>query len=527
MNILPCEVLEIVSQHMETEDYRACLTVNKFWHAFFLKQLYTTIVFYKEQSLKLFMESILTYPQCTEAAKYVKKITTLAPTTLVKIDVNGRRIDYIDMLMFCPNIEVMSVKADGDLVYALSITDKPVLKKVKELHFGYYGFDDVKMMQCYYKYRLTLTYLMLKSISSVEYLDAFPCLQNLYIINCNHMLNSILGQCPTLVHLYYTCTSLNMSEIADTEIEVFPRLQELTLNVDNMDPYCGHYIKNSLVGLKILKLTICNRREDAWDIICGILEMNTLDRLEITLHSYQLNTISHFIQYASLLSEQRKQPYRNSSTFSIHNSNVATVLSVTHCPRTGIKTISSVVYRPVLLSLSYKFLNEIGHNLNVLMLGGNGSSYNLNIINNQCPSLSELTLVRIHLVQFHDTIPNNHLKTLILDRCTLSQMIINQVALAYPTLKNLELLLSNLASDHHLHLPDTIKFLKIVEFSFYTSRWIIIKESNGVPLCWWKYCPQSKKMVCQEALNSIPLLVDDSAVLLSSTLTNVSLKRYL
>ncbi|KAI8972525.1 hypothetical protein BDB01DRAFT_810067, partial [Pilobolus umbonatus] len=531
MEHLSAELIQLVAEQLDFNDFHRCLRVNKYWYAIFIRLLYAVIKPKSKYHLKLFLESTTIYSRCMEAGNFVKHLDMSYLSSADKFNIrfeNG--VDFIDALLFYPNIEHLSVDYKVDIIQALMNPRLPGMNKLQVLHLYPWSYDiDFKynIMDCYYKYRSQLTCMKLDSLTSIisaytpdsfiTYLESFPHLKSLYIeipldtFEDSPMLNNILSHCPTLTRMQYACDSLNTLNCG-SEIDIKYRLiRQLDITVNSLYLQDVFYIKNSFTYLDHLTLNAFGTVDDECVVITELMQIEALRNLRLQIPRYSESIMNTFWKHACFLSHYLQEHAITKASFTLNNSAYgSSILSFSKCPFTGIRTIKSNLSVQRHAAISYElYLKEIGHRLDELKIEDRyyGSSITIERTNEMCPVLSKLSLFGHKLTKSNRVArPNHNLHNLTLYQCTFSLAIFREMEQAYPMLRRLTLSVASISSDHNyaagkiyqLQLPET-GLISLAIFSYdELSNILVVKEVDGVSIRSWHYNHESEGMVVTE-----------------------------
>ncbi|KAI8972946.1 hypothetical protein BDB01DRAFT_452971 [Pilobolus umbonatus] len=131
MKDLPLEIIGLIVQHVNRDDYYHCLLVSKFWFLVFQRLLYKEVKPLETQQLHLFLESLTLYPRCMEAGAYVKQLDMSLLSGADKFKINSsKEIGFVDALKHCPNLETLSIYSTHEVIQSMKDPRIPGLKKL-------------------------------------------------------------------------------------------------------------------------------------------------------------------------------------------------------------------------------------------------------------------------------------------------------------------------------------------------------------------------------------------------------------
>ncbi|KAI8985478.1 hypothetical protein BDB01DRAFT_905435 [Pilobolus umbonatus] len=524
MNTLPTEIIEGIVKDLEKKDFHSCLTVNKLYYSIFIKHLYEEVVLSTTDKLALFLDSITLYPRSKEAGKYVRNFSTTHEYTLNIDSLQPYTdTDFLDLLLYFPNIKEFTIRPTSSFLQLLIATTKPVLTNVQKFDFSIFHKCRRDVLgACYYKYRLSLTTLSfmwdfyippsltIKELNS--YIASFPCLDHLRMdtklsaMRATFNFTDIFMSCPSLTNLYYRCSTMNLNCAGKTQ--VFPRFRQLELITSYMTLVDAHHIKNSLPRLKSLNLTIESKPEEEYNIVNTLVQMKDLHNIRIILLEYvNTDTIRNFLYQLNKRFKERRESVINKVIFSRMSRGELTALSTEYDPKRQARIVHASVHKPKEISEIYEVLDQIGGNLNKLVIDGNEyiNDCKLEDVNLRCPQLSELKICYFKLVPHVPTPMNRPLTTLIFKRCDIWPSTFREVESSYALLQELYMIDVDLVGENKaiyyvpLSLP-SLKLLKIQQYKNRNSKWnmIVIKAVDDVWLKSWRYCSQNNVVITCE-----------------------------
>ncbi|KAI8972111.1 hypothetical protein BDB01DRAFT_811436 [Pilobolus umbonatus] len=559
MEYLPYEIIESIVHLLVSKDFFQCITVNKFWYTLFIKYLYTSIEFKNEHRINLFLNSLQLYSRSMDAGSYVRHLdlSTLKSENIVHAT-NGSHI--LSALVYCPNIEQLTLYPKPYIIESILDTNMPDMNRLKKIIFTsvyYHSKMNNRIMECYYKYRLSITCLLLDKMvnilsertpnSLILYLTSFSRLERLNIalplISNTSMFHTILTQCPQLTSLQYKCERIVVPTDGEPFICKYPLMRDLILNVNAFCLDDAHYIERRFIRLKCLKIYIKNKLHNEVDVVQALGTINTLDYFTIKVfHPLHVSTLDVFWKQA-VISPAQNQTTNKAAFLQNMYDTPSTRLSFVRCPMTGIKrTSSEIIIREDIGSQYETYLESMGAYLAELETRDLNfpSVVNLEVINRLCPQLFNLLITSSRItIPNHLIKPSKHLTTLTLSYCKMSNESFRDIELAYPGLLKLKLAPAifevNHVTDqiHGFQLPETGLETLIYEkcmFSYSKMNVIIVREIEGIPARSWYYNQQSKQLEVSENEDIVSqmkrLSVTPLILLRSSTLQDVQVVIY-
>ncbi|KAI8972091.1 hypothetical protein BDB01DRAFT_854791 [Pilobolus umbonatus] len=450
--------------------------------------LYKHILITGIRQLKLFHESITTYPQCTRAASFATHLKICASPSHGSTTANEAITsqEFYQIIRRCPDLETI-VLPDQIYWYDWMLSSEmPELKMLSKIVCpNPVQYSKAKIMVCYTKYRLSLSHMFIFSNaipfthgSLLAYIGIFNQLETLFIQHFPlatqnaHPFDDILDLCPQLTTFVCSNTHINQFPATDKKHLSLSKLELVMTDVHASDI---HTIKSRLPHLRELKLIAINPLEDQSGTIHASLDLKNLSKLDFGLSitsasQYQtsLHLFDHHFHphkdYASK-SVTLMAPFSEEFRLTLSYTYAAGIyhLSVTASLWTSPEGISPTLAIPLhhpIRTVRKEYIENYGQYLTELYIWE--AHLPLSDINNYCPALTKLTFaVRQMLVSAIPTLPNPYLHTLVLQGCQVNNKIMKLVGEAYPRLKMLELKMVDLSfecpgySQYYLDLPET------------------------------------------------------------------------
>ncbi|KAI8972789.1 hypothetical protein BDB01DRAFT_839234 [Pilobolus umbonatus] len=529
MDHLPFEILESVILQLTLNDLLTCLTINSTWYRLFISTVYHAIDLDKNHKMILLLNSLTTNPRGMEAGGYVRYMSLNQTSRDNALKRAALEVDAIDALTYCPNLEHLIIETDSRTTEAPIQPRMPQLRNIKLLNLNSFACrDDFKddIMACYYKYRSTLTTLApLVSPthtpdSLISYLSAFTALTELYIdlssdtYTHSPMLDRILTKCSSLTRIAFKCALLNSPD-SQLVIPNYALINDLTLSVKDLYLRDIEYMKENMKALKKLNLTVNAEIHDGERAMELISKMKSINSIKIKIRdSYCIDTYNTFWRYADLNTSLLPELCKKKSVIWLKVASASSMkLTISRCD-TETTAITSTVCIPRNMILNYtEYLERISHCLHTLKIKTAlyDSTVNFDIINRTCPALSKLVLRSPNLNESGEfLVRNNNLKQLTLCNARVGSAEFKEIELAFPHLEELKLIAVNLKFNHTIdnvysfELPQTgLRSFTIEKDIFFASKLsiVVIKEIQGVLICAWRYCYDSKEMVFTQQEN--------------------------
>ncbi|KAI8978125.1 hypothetical protein BDB01DRAFT_800879 [Pilobolus umbonatus] len=561
MDTLPTEIIEWIAKHLRRKDIHTCINVNSQYYSIFIKYLYREVVFTKNDKLKLFLESLVLYPRYKNTGNYVRKFSTCIDYTSNKCPFeNYTNTKIVSFLTNLPNIEEMSIRPTDKLIQALTNTRKPILTKVKSLNFEVYylGVKD-KLADCYAKYRSTLTNLTLNHPEFTDeeltsYLSLFPHVQNLHIFirefskSIKLDFTEILKASPTLNFMECHCISMNLNHLQPREPLTYP-LKHLELYIKQMDVQDLQYIRDTLPELKFLDLNIESSTGDTYDFVAILLEMKSLDSLNIRLPGlFELDKARDYMNHLKMRFEEFTEPVINELVYHspyekrgrLYNPDIVKFMqfSTKYHPNRHVRTITTCIDQPYPISMIFDDLAELGGEVDRLDLTRNNhnSVWTLENINRRCSKLTELNLSSLKISPYIGlSTANMHLTSLTLKECRIGTSALKQIDTCCPMLQLLNMENIHVLNDggereiHYIDLP--VSLLKIIHYEKEDAEWnrIVLRVVGGYCVKSWNFNMLKKRMIISEdpedMMDIQPLKTGPLFVFICSSVKHVTLRR--
>ncbi|KAI8970716.1 hypothetical protein BDB01DRAFT_814399 [Pilobolus umbonatus] len=435
----------------------------------------------------------------------------------------GLEVLLIDTLSLCPSIKRLTVGYIPEIVNGLLSDKMPVLKSLKMLSFDKYYLRNQpdKTMDCYYKFKSSLTHLNLLSVITASkgsisqmipsYLQSFSLLTDLTILSGKaearlHLFDAILINCPHLSHLVYRDLTSHR-DIYNTSSDTYPQLKNLKLRIPRFDSHYTRYIRKKLTGLTQLVFDIYHFPHD-WKeyVLDDIIACKPLEYYQINMQWYWITSdlfkqfVTQFIAYPSdTINEIECIP----EDVGLDR------ITFTHDKYTRTKSISLPLHYP-LYSIGYVFVN-MGFYFDTLKIitkhiHRDKVVYNYQTINEVFPRISCLGVDDIERISIDGlTIPNYNMKTLKVGKARVSDSWFRSIEIGYPSLKYLVLSLNGkyMASVDYtrgqFQLPNTgITSLTLNCPMRVRRHMVIIKYIDGCTVKVWSYNYRTKRVTIAE-----------------------------
>ncbi|KAI8976491.1 hypothetical protein BDB01DRAFT_853132 [Pilobolus umbonatus] len=545
--MVPAEIIEAILKHLDHKGLYACLTVNTYFYSICIKYLYKEIYLANGIDLGFLLTCINLYPRSREAAKYVcllsvrgYAITNDIPirsnipinhsiTKSLTIQLN-KYIDFIDSLVYLPNIKHLLLNPTSDFIQQLIDNTKPILTKLEKFSVYYYGGNN--LADCYYKYRSSMTTLNMHNNTLyfgsftyerlVSHIASYPCLQQLVINVARVSLRShlsfadILRACPALVYLRYIAKSMNLRPLDHVETQEFS-LKKLRLEVCHITFEDAQYIRDSLTQLKILNLNVKTNIEERGDIVSTVLEIQSLISVQYTFPSFSsIKSAAEIYHVLTNRSKQRNESMINKAKFYVHKKYKPPLLYTTYHPEEHRRSVNISVDLNKNPSWMFPVLNNMGIYLNKLDINGSNTAIDLECIRRRCPVLSYLVLQNLSIIpRVRKLTVNNCLTNLTINSCSIKVSALKELTECYPKLKHLCFSDINIMGDdkneiHYFHLNITSLKIKPSLFSGPVWGMMVMKAVDDVWVKSWLYNGGQQQEIIAEDIQatSIKPIVD-------------------
>ncbi|KAI8976760.1 hypothetical protein BDB01DRAFT_802460 [Pilobolus umbonatus] len=515
MEQLSLELVERLTSYLGTRDFYHCSTINKFWYNISIPLLYANINFRNERRLCLCIDAITTYPRTKEAGYFIMELDLNRLTHFTLTSQSGKTIDPITALLYCPNLQKLALPYIPELLDSLLSEEIPVLKHLKTLDLGYHSTikSGKQIMDCYYKFRLTLTYLNLIPVRYAfgrripdqmsAYIQSFPRLNHILFLEpysleeSPPLLGDIFAYCPHLTHVNYLGCDIN--KLMRRSKNSCPQLKSLELCVGYIDLQNILYIKRRFTSITKLVLRFSVKPNSKMEYLFSeIMTIKTLSILQITLY---LNREDHPTswEYAKNFLEYPLANTTNKLLFiRMHDTNETISLFYDRSTHTRnlLFPLSTVRYAFSHIENSIKM---VGKHLDTLEIGNyvyqGEPIVDRHEINEVFPRLSQLCLRNRENEISNSTItPNHRMKTITLGGVKIDNTFLRDIETCYPLLHHLKISLSSKRMNLTARYPDPLRLpetgLKSVTFNFpVRMKWhiVVVKEVNGYPVKVWYY----------------------------------------
>ncbi|KAI8974102.1 hypothetical protein BDB01DRAFT_807605 [Pilobolus umbonatus] len=518
MDKLSYEIVEMICNPLTDKEKLSCLMVNRGWYSAFIRHVYKIVSPVGRRKTYLFLESVIRYPRCREAGRYVKDLRLSGLTTVNIYGVHQKgKLELTDALKQCPNIEQLDITLKPCTALLLLSSELTEWKQLKDISFSVYGdnYGD-EAMDIYFRYRSSLTAIRLSrfpktvntyTMSSLSaYVKAFPKLRYLTVdfndthFQSNAMLYTLLSLCPTLNNVAYTCDSLGT--LSDTHSSTESSLNILTLTTNHLYPHDIENIRKSCPELGLLQITVVETIHDETQVFQTLIEMSSSTKIRVQIDNTFSIALSNNIWKTINASPD---PIMKHAFFTPpgDKKDSITVLIYQH-PVTKKKTaLSTVAFRGENGFPYYSYLQH-GECLDTLIMSTSEHRFLLsfNHINLLCPHLKQMRLYNSRVTRYTRCEHVNYaMKTIHLLHCAYLEDMFEEISAAYPSLKTLVLSESKFkrkfigVKTYTIHLPrKNLKTVILDESSF--AGVVVIKEANNVPIRSWHY--QDKKVVVTE-----------------------------
>ncbi|KAI8976185.1 hypothetical protein BDB01DRAFT_803598 [Pilobolus umbonatus] len=505
MNSLPTEVIHLIARQLVFIDLRWCIRVNQQWYGWFIEHYYSEITPPNEHKLKQFLGSLVMYPNCRKAGIYVKQLNLTRLESGEEFKINDERsITFIDALVLCPNLERLVLEPRAHILQICKNPKMPQLKKLKYIQFYRLCTETFHkaIIECYRKYRDTLVSINLGTMTNVisefttdnlvSYIASFACLRKLVLqlpLNYFHgipMVHLILTNCPQLQNALFKCNSLYTFNY--TSMQAHKNLRELHLEVEHLKLCDARYIKDHCLQLGTLNIDNLNTIVKPSEIIRVLMQIRSLKQVRLCLATHSKEVCQTFWESIRLLPQYRPQrdchKAKFFSEYTLSGSSTYTFSTTT----SNQNIITSKVCSPSVFKDPYdEYLGQSARFINRLDISNN-DYLDILRVNSWFPLLDTLVLCNIaSLSILHSPSRHRNLRTLVLDRCDISNALFKQIEQNYPMLQNLTLLYPSYSmSDNirlmvgYIQLPRTgLKRLSIFELSDRSPFSPIVLRDSG------------------------------------------------
>ncbi|KAI8976547.1 hypothetical protein BDB01DRAFT_803356 [Pilobolus umbonatus] len=373
--------------------------------------------------------------------------------------------------MLLPNMEELSINPSLELIQALIDTRKPILTKIKKFDFSFHTDGaQLKYADCCYRFRSSLTTL------STNYLD-LP----------DH--RDLLVGCPMLTKLKFSCQSTGINRCNTSKIHDHP-LTHLKLDTKHMELKVMQFIIDNFLQLKYLRLRIDSDLTEISNIVNTVLQIRSLETIDIEMTGkFRSDIVKNFVEHSNHRAEKMKTSVNQEVMFE-----------------------QSYSPRQPYFKIEYRRESPIGIRNRFIIGPHDSEDWDLEDIHQQCPMLSELDTVFLKpfLRCGHLTV-NKHLTSLILRSEKVNSLLLTQISVSCPMLKQLYFIgvdLTDGDNDNEIHCVELpITSLECRQFGFKDCEWpvLVVKPLNGVCIKSWRYCSHIDEMIVSED----PLTISD------------------
>ncbi|KAI8976563.1 hypothetical protein BDB01DRAFT_803418 [Pilobolus umbonatus] len=403
--------------------------------------------------------------------------------------------------MLLPNMEELSINPSLELIQALIDTRKPILTKIKIFDFSFHtDGTQLKYADCCYRFRSSLTtlstnYLDLPDHRLVPYLASFPCLNKFCYFSKDDtsVFNDLLVGCPMLTKLKFSCQSKGINRYNTSKIHDHPPTH-LKLNTKHMELKVMQFIIDNFLQLKYLRLRIDSDLREISNIVNTVLQIRSLETIDIEMTGkFRSDIVKNFVEHSNHRAEKMKTSVNQEVMF-----------EQSYSPRQPYFKIEYRRESPI--GIRNRFIID-PHDSSVFR-----EDWDLEDIHQQCPMLSELDTVFLKpfLRCGHLTV-NKHLTSLILRSEKVNSLLLTQISVSCPMLKQLYFIgvdLTDGDNDNEIHCVELpITSLECRQFGFKDCEWpvLVVKPLNGVCIKSWRYCSHIDEMIVSED----PLTISD------------------
>ncbi|KAI8975992.1 hypothetical protein BDB01DRAFT_372580 [Pilobolus umbonatus] len=550
MDRLSPEIRDLIAQQFEGADLYCCIKVCKLWYAMFIEHHYKKPQIFGYSSSMRLLKSLTYHTECRGAGQYIKTLSINHSGDLDPEYIDHEEVIIITALLNCPNIENLYINSDVNFLHSFKTCTSLELRKLRTMSIRIKETKFTRdMMDCYHKFRSSLTELNLYEVAEVTsrylpeeilmYIEEFPQLEILQLdlsdasFSSSPKLHDILSRCPSLKSLKYRCSVLHTESVYLSTRKEYPNLQNLQLIVKDLHTDDISYIKSKCTHLTDLSITVLESIQNESYLCKSIMEMDKLDQFKIDQdNSTNVNLVDQFWRNADLFPVFKQGEPQHFAAFGLSPVNKGISLYMNRDSRSHQKTLSTnsfidsnATYEHI-LGEHYPCITEL-----LIMNSSQRFRAAIHDINKMCPSLSGLVIKGCYFIPSHEpSIPNYTMKTMTMDDCLNLDTAFRDIEVTYPSLQKLSIL----SVDFNLHtgnnvytiqLPETgLKSLTIGRKAFTGA--IVIREENGIPIRSWHYNHESKSIIVtqKEDISSLlaQLHVTSSVCLLkSSTVENV------
>ncbi|KAI8972947.1 hypothetical protein BDB01DRAFT_839129 [Pilobolus umbonatus] len=541
MESLPFEITELITANLDVGDMFQCITVSQGYYSSFMKHLYSEVKLKDVEEWKLFLESVINYPRCQEAGKYLKTIHFPKPSASDQENIMFIKRNLHNALKHCPGLEFIITYGEMDVLKLFLDPGMP------DLYLRYIRIVDMTdsctedYMKCNYKYRMSMELLTIQHMDCIlneynpdtfiDYLGSFPLLTALLIdvhvenLQGVSLFDLIVNHCPNLVYFCYFGDVVSKDKMMP--IIEYKSLTELGIHTFDLDSQQIDYFKNKFTRVTNVSMTSANNTGDECDIIDTWMSTTSVKYFCFQMYMLEMDSeevTSTFWKYAQDPQAKSDKRIKNSATININCKKLESIKVSSECSNPGFELMDYSVditeASIVKSSIRYERFLKSGRFLTKLVICDTMQDYpiKLETISSNCPFLAELTLEFALMIHTNKCISANHnLKTLSLNQsrypsryATPIHAILTNIQLAYPSLQNLHMIDPRLSRDgtstsnYLLQLPAKIQHLTIQK-DFPTSEWsaVVVKEVNSVQIQSWHWCTRSQKMITTQKKDNI------------------------
>ncbi|KAI8972948.1 hypothetical protein BDB01DRAFT_808715 [Pilobolus umbonatus] len=571
MELLPLEITDSIAVNLNLAECHTCLFVCSSWNSVFVKYVYKTVKNVRADKLALLMQNMAIYPRCMDAGKYIKCINiNRLWAAHTHIDKSSSINSFLSSIAPFTEVENLEMDCSPDMIKILLNPGMPELNRLKYLLCDrMFTVTTNDILKCYYKYRETLVFISLVSITHIlcnltpnciiSYLNSFAMLRTIQIeipsavqFDGHPTFHIITEQFADLSSIHYASHKLDLPDIDNTRSIRSCILSSCSLVLDSICPKTSLYLNWRLSQITKLNIIINNIDGDESRVINNLLSISTLVDFQLKIwNSHCKDALDTFWSHASLPSQPSEKGPQNKLSIIVDERNDNTFeFAFTRNIRSRIKSMSSeLCFRPVNMNHAIIHYSEYLRGPGIYLGKLNIQDYtkhpqfNLQIVNEMCPALTNLNLAN-HA--FSPTImliePNLYLTTLSLNRCSFTtentsaiQLTFKNIENAYPRLQNLSLSNIYFQESHEplvyrLQLPETgLKTLSMFLRVYLCGPGSIIvhNEIEGIPRKSW-YATSDSQMTTEydnrdNSQEVSSTLTQPLFVLISSTIENVNI----
>ncbi|KAI8976528.1 hypothetical protein BDB01DRAFT_803265 [Pilobolus umbonatus] len=548
MNRFPCEIIELILKHLDEDHQHACLTVNKTWYAAAIKLVYKTIDIRPTNVLKRFLKALIHNPRSIEAGRYIKEFYIF---TYLESYSDEIRAYFIKAMLNCPNIEYIHISCAVENVKVLLDTKMPQLPNLKQIEFLYdHSHSPIdQILQCYYKYRSSLTELNIQSTATSispdkigSYITSFPCLTHLTYsapykkkhLDFTSILDTVLSQCPKLKSINLHCISIRLP-YNDRVTSTYRQVEYLNLSAYQSTSHTTEYIQKRFPCINSVTLASENQTNEYTTMVNHLIQIKSLVNLRINIiGTVQSNTLARFSTLSHPHPRSSKKTEHHATIDLTLDRHASSVFTVRECGDIYRSDYNIHCTQDQLES----YLDSIGHCLDGLYITHDKETPNRDIWTypNLCSALTTFNARQGDLTLPYPPLIHPHLTTLYLHDCLFDLAALQAIDAICPHLQHLvisaptiqyESVKSNI---YPIPLPRRLLSFSLEEdIDKWTElNWMVLKEVKDVPVCAWHICKHTLSVVMSEGdtmlsyihqLSTVPLFL-----LISSTVTKVVLK---